>query len=174
MSKSDYQYQAFYCEENIWQLAKQRDESEGEVWFVINPEKSVAMAMQQAAKDQAFLVWDYHVIYYSPTEGIFDLDTLCDFPCEPQQYLQASFLDFLPYLDEKYAPYFRVVSARDYLAEFSSDRTHMLNELGDYTATPPSWSRIGKRSNLTAYHNFDDKQYGEIFNLAQLTGRFLL
>jgi len=171
MAKSDYQYQAFYCEENIWQLAKQRNESDGEVWFIINPQQSVAMAMQQAATDQAFLVWDYHVVYYSPTEGIFDLDTLCDFPCEPQEYLQASFLDFSPSLDEEYAPYFRVIAAKDYLAEFSSDRTHMLDKQGKYSATPPPWSLIGKGSNLSAYRDFHDKQIGDIFSLVQLMER---
>ncbi|HIO91508.1 MAG TPA: hypothetical protein EYG68_01530 [Leucothrix mucor] len=171
MSKINYKYQAYYCEENIWQLAKQRDESDGEVWFIINPNKSVATAMQQAATDQAFVVWDYHVIYYSPTEGIFDLDTLCDFPCEPQQYLQASFLDFLPYLDEEYAPYFRVVSAQDYLNNFSSDRTHMLDESGEYSATPPPWNLIGKEHNLAAYSDFYDKEFGNILSLNQLIKR---
>ena len=174
MTKSNYKYQAFYCEENVWQLAKQRNENDGEVWFIINPNKSVATAMQQAATHQAFVIWDYHVVYYSPTKGIFDLDTLCDFPCEPQHYLQASFLDFLPSLNKEYAPYFRIVLAKDYLTEFSSDRTHMLDKVGEYTAPPPPWALIGKGNNLSAYHNFDDKQYGEIFSLAQLTERFSL
>ena len=172
MTKHDYKYQAFYCEENIWQLAKQRDESDGEVWFIINPDKRIATAMQQAATNHPFIVWDYHVIYYSPTEGIFDLDTLCHFPSKPLEYLRASFLDLLPYIDEEYVPYFRVISAKGYLTEFASDRAHMLNESGEYTATPPAWSLIGKGNNLPAYYNTDDKQYGEIFSLAQLTKRF--
>ncbi len=172
MCKKNYPYQAFYCEENIWQLAKQRNESDGEVWFIINPQNTVATAMQQAAEDQGFVVWDYHVIYYSPSHGIYDLDTLCSFPCLPTHYLQESFANLAPYLEKEYAPYFRVITAVDYLKDFSSDRKHMLDEAGKYHASPPPWSTIGEGNTLSLYYDFNHKQLGEIFSLDEIMERF--
>lgn len=166
--RSDYPYHAFYCEENIWQLAKQRKEDNAQVWFIINPNKSVATALQKVAADQPFVIWDYHVIYYSPSQGIYDFDTLCDFPCATEKYLQHSFLDFKPYLDANYHSYFRVIPAEEYLQRFASDRRHMKDKQGNYLEAPPKWPPIGEGHNLAEFIEFDKKGIGEIFDIESL------
>ena len=164
-------YQAFYCEENIWQLAKQRQEADGEVWFIINAEQMVATAMQKSVEQAPIVLWDYHVVYYSPSEGVFDFDSLCDFPCDAAQYLKLSFEDYIPFLNEEYIPSFRVFSSKAYLEQFSSNRQHMQDEQGNYLHTPPPWDCLGKGNTLSAFIDFDDKCYGEIVSLEQLCAR---
>ena len=167
-----YLYQPYFCEENIWQLAKQRNEADAEVWFIISPNNTVATAMQKSAEQGACIIWDYHVVYYSPHEGVMDFDTCCPFPCEPSQYLELSFNNIQKQVTAEYKPYFRVIPAIDYLKQFSSNRSHMLNDKGKYRQLPPKWPCIGDGNTFSAFIRFDDKAYGNIYSLDDLLLRF--
>lgn len=168
----NYLYQPYFCEENIWQLAKQRDEVDAEVWFILNSNNTVAMAMQKSAEQGACLIWDYHVVYYSPHEGVLDFDTRCSFPCDPRLYLELSFKNIQKYFLMEHRAYFRVISANDYLKQFSSTRKHMLDEKGRYIQSPPEWPCIGNENRLPEFINFNHKVYGKILSLESLLSRF--
>jgi len=135
MIRNSFLHQPYYCEENIWQLAKQlskeRYEEKAEVWFLINKTQTIATAQQRAVEENSFVIWDYHVVYYSPSQGVFDLDTRCPFPCSVNIYLEASFLSIASAISEEYSPYFRVIPASEYIFSFSSSREHMLDENGN-------------------------------------------
>lgn len=177
---NSFRYQPYYCEENIWQLAKKfsrekgeaNDERNGEVWFLINNNQTIATAQQRAVDANSFVIWDYHVVYYSPDKGVFDLDTRCSFPCAVDIYLEASFLSLVSITPREYSPHFRVIPASEYLSLFSSNREHMLDENGNYLQPPPQWSAIGEGNNLASFTDFNNKSIGEIISLKKLISRF--
>lgn len=145
-TREDCAYAAFYCEENVWQLARRKDLAPGAraVIFISNPRRSVAMWNQQVSPPGQPVVWDYHVVLAVQDELqtlIYDLDARGAFPCAASEYLQDSFPvpERLPaYLQ----PWFRVVPVDELLARFSSDRSHMLDESGEYRAPVPPWAPI--------------------------------
>ncbi|EGD77534.1 WDYHV domain-containing protein containing 1 [Salpingoeca rosetta] len=166
-------YTRCYCEENVWKLL--HDEapriSAGDAYnacnaaaavswaacFISNPNKTVAVACQAASQDElGLVVWDYHVVAIGPDPqtgqpSVFDLDTTLPFPCPIEEYWHKAFLtDWLP---PRLHPMFRVVKRDDFLAHFSSDRSHMLRD-GDYIAAPPPYppiQRNGVATNLMKY-----------------------
>ena len=106
-----------------------------------------------AGQSGAPVVWDYHVLvaWYLDDGSpgwIIDLDSTLPFPCPIDEYiasaLQPSHDVFLahPHLQRRY----RVVQASQYLANFSSDRSHMRVERADgrldYTSPPPTYPCI--------------------------------
>jgi hypothetical protein len=70
---------------------------------------------------------------------IHDLDTILLFPCPLSIYLQMSFPDGIP---SDLGPQFRLIPAADYVETFASDRSHMLDEDGNYIHPPPTWPAI--------------------------------
>lgn len=185
MIRNSFLYQPYYCEENIWQLARElsaqrgapkdakRGEEKADVWFLLNKNQSVATAQQRAVEESSFVIWDYHVVYHSLSQGVFDLDTRCPFPCSVDAYLEASFLSIATVISEDYLPYFRVLPASEYLSLFSSNREHMLDEGGYYLQPPPEWATIGDGSNLALFIDFDNQSLGQILSLEQLISRYL-
>ena len=185
MIRNSFLYQPYYCEENIWQLARElsarrgagqeakRGEEKADVWFLINKNQSIATAQQRAVAESSFVIWDYHVVYYSPSQGVFDLDTRCPFPCSVYTYLEASFLSIASGISEDYLPCFRVLPASEYLSLFSSNREHMLDEGGHYLQPPPEWPTIGNGSNLASFTDFEDQSLGRILSLEQLISTYL-
>lgn len=153
-------------------MAKQRQEKDAEVWFISNSDKNVAVAMQKGSDDSPIIVWDYHVVYFSPAFGVFDFDSLCNFPSKPAYYLKSSFADCRPYLSEEFSPYFRVLPAVEYCQQFASDRTHMLDDQGGYLHEPPQWDTIGSANNFPSYIDFENKETGNIFSLEEMLERF--
>ncbi len=181
MMRNSFRYQPYYCEENIWQLAKTisrkkegvKAEEEAEVWFLINKDQTVATAQQRAVDANSLVIWDYHVVYYSPVKGVFDFDTRCSFPCEVGVYLQTSFLSHVSATPREFHPHFRVMSASEYLSLFSSNREHMRDEKGHYLQPPPQWTAIGEGNNLTSFIDVDNQELGDIVSLEELVSRFL-
>jgi len=170
--RSNFLHQPYYCEENIWQLAKVLDEKEAEVWFIINENKTIATAQQRAVAVNSWVIWDYHVVYYSPDKGILDLDTRCTFPCAVDTYLTASFLSIASVITEAHKPYFRIIPANEYLMLFASNREHMLDHEGNYTQPSPEWPAIGNGNNLASFIDYNDESIGDIISLDKLRSRY--
>jgi protein N-terminal glutamine amidohydrolase len=178
MNRQDCPYQAFYCEENIWQLCQQNPfkNSQTKVCFIFNAMNCVPMLAQRAAKgrfEAAF--WDYHVILLQQKDElwqVWDLDSLLPFPISLANYLNASFSESIPSI---YQPSFRVLNSPLFLEEFCSDRSHMLDAFGHYHAPVPNWpapARAGEQSNLLSFIN--EKSFvGIIYDQASLRHTFV-
>ncbi|KAI8989463.1 N-terminal glutamine amidase-domain-containing protein [Pilobolus umbonatus] len=149
-------YTSHYCEENIYMLCKTINEKYPEliddctVIFISNEERKIPMWMQKAAGPVDPVVWDYHVILLYENEAcplILDVDTLLPFPCPADIYTVETLKPQLV-LQKQYERYFRLIPATMYLREFASDRSHMLNEMGEYSAPPPIYPPIKTKGRL--------------------------
>jgi hypothetical protein len=164
-------YQAYYCEENVWQLCRERQGSPGArtAVFISNALASCPVWNQRAGRGQP-VFWDYHVVLLShePFE-IWDLDTTLGMPVPALDYLEQSFDAGVP---APLLPMFRLVDADVFLETFASDRAHMLDEDGRYREPPPSWPPIGKApSNLMRFVDMEQPFLGEVLTLAELMAR---
>ena len=55
-------------------------------------------------------------------------------------------------LRPEFLPWFRVIEQEDFIVNFSSDRSHMIDSQGHYVEPPPPWERPGEgNSNLQDY-----------------------
>ena len=120
-----------------------------------------------SSKKMEYVCWDYHVIVircinskedddHGEGDGtakvktkteVLDIDTWLPYPCPIDEYLARSFPhamnDNSSKCDPEYLPFFRVVSAQNYLKYFYSDRMHMYNkERGEWLAQPPNYAPI--------------------------------
>ncbi|EEB05436.2 hypothetical protein SJAG_00450 [Schizosaccharomyces japonicus yFS275] len=175
------QYTPCYCEENIYQLAKLFD-GQGQVVFITTKTKTTPIWEQKVGKEpDGLVVWDYHVVFLSRGTdnndwNVWDFDSKLPFPTtwseyrykalkRVQQTYEGNVLDpDSPCLERC----FRVVSAKQYLDHFSSDRSHMRTETGDWLAPPPLYPPIGKgrSSNLETYldmqTHIEDSVFGRV------------
>ena len=86
--REDYTYTRYFCEENIWLLAKSLIDrgipaDDLQVLILSTPSESVVLFNQRAAPEGAPLSWDYHVILQATLDGhpyIFDFDSRLAFP----------------------------------------------------------------------------------------------
>lgn len=164
-------YAPFYCEENVWHLAKEGVGGDPSfVVFISNPQKSCALWAQRSASSADMpVLWDYHVILVSaPSDGalVWDLDTRLGFPVRLRDYLDGTF----PYgeaLRETLLPRFRVLPAATYVERFASDRSHM-HEGDDWRAPPPEWPTIGEGMNLFDFVDTEREFAGEVGGLPWL------
>jgi len=141
----EYPYAAYYCEENVYRLALLRERAgsvAGSVVCISNESREVALTGQRAGHGPAGLVvWDYHVIYVE--DGfVYDLDSVLAVPSPYAEYRAATFVGGWYREHERYAPVFSVIARADYLAAFSSDRSHMRDRDGSWRAPPPPWPPI--------------------------------
>lgn len=175
LDRGSVPYGAFFCEENIWHLAQHEGLAGADryVAFISNPDSSVALWGQQVAPPGEPVVWDYHVVLFARHHGridVYDLDSRLDFPTEMQDYLRETF-PFSGRLPEVFRPLFRVVPAERFVAEFSSDRSHM-NRPDTVVRPAPPWPPISNReggpSNLMRFVAMDDGFLGEVLDLAGL------
>jgi hypothetical protein len=170
--KFEHQYQAYFCEENIWHLAKA---IKGTVLFISNMNQRIAVFEQTLAShpDDA-VIWDYHVVLAARGQ-IYDFDSQLDFPCPAQRYLEHTFRpqdhDYsisqpkpaasgacgqekalhepAPTRSDqhKHQHFIRLIPSEDFRRYFHSDRSHMKNEEGHWAAIPPTWPPILNNSN---------------------------
>lgn len=154
LDRNAFPYAACYCEENTYLLIRRLAEQHGSdglyAVFVSNPERRTPIWRQRAASAAAgpggcCVCWDYHSwavrTRRSGEEGgslVYDLDTTLEpFP-----------VPFAVYRREALRPcagparLYRIVPAREMLASFSSDRSHMRTADGGWTAAPPAWAPI--------------------------------
>ncbi|KAH8611736.1 putative N terminal glutamine amidase [Trypanosoma vivax] len=148
-------YASYYCEENAYKLieilSKDHLLLEESVFavFISNKLKATPLWMQRLCVGDDPVLWDYHVIVLviGAVGGdsdrskrralVFDSDTVLPYPCDALEYVEKSLRPWKS-LPSDYEPLLRVVPARDYIAYFSSDRSHMSTA----TALPPSWPPI--------------------------------
>ncbi len=161
MQREDCKYTPFYCEENVWHLAQEIPGRASQVVLISNPAREVLMFRQRGFREVA--VWDYHVIL--AVDGVvYDLDTSLSFPCPVTTYLARSFAADAP---ARHAPWFRVVAASRFVAEFASDRRHMRDAAGGFLHAPPPWPAIhaARGSNLMQFIDMQRTFTGVVYDL---------
>jgi hypothetical protein len=151
--RASLDYQARYCEENVWRLLAHPVLAGRRAWAVlVSSEAGHFFALRQSAGRAAdgFVCWDYHVFgVVEEPDGrrwALDLDSELPFPSLLTDYLAET---FLPLRHQPAAPRFRLMAAADYVAELASDRTHMRNPDGSYLAPPPPWPAPGRGKSNT-------------------------
>lgn len=156
-------YQAYFCEENAWQVARRALESglDCEIWIISNAQARVAVWGQKLSSSPRMpVVWDYHVVVRVFGDGfgdqVVDPDARPSHPKDVLAWLTRSFppgheallrdVGLLP-------PRFRVVSGMSYLERFASDRRHMLSDDGQYRHPAPPWQALSPSG--PEVHNLD-------------------
>jgi protein N-terminal glutamine amidohydrolase len=172
--RSRYNYCPQYCEENVWHLCQepQLDRTESKVVVISNEQKACALWHQRAALRSGLPVfWDYHVVLLSETKSwfVWDLDSTLRLPVIATQYLDKTF-PTVPRESDKYRPMFRIIDAADYVAGFSSDRSHMRDKEGKWLAPPPPWPLIlaGGPLSLSKLIDFRPRTSPECITLTRL------
>lgn len=167
-------YQAYYCEENVWRALQHPGLQAHPTFavFISNAGRLCPVWGMRAAESHHHPVfWDYHVVLLErrPTRWfIWDSDTLFGLPCEAAAYVQHSFrFDLKP----EFQPFFRVVDRDTFLAQFRSDRGHMLKG-ASWQAPPPPWPLPGggAPSNLDQFIDMGDAGPGTVYDIAGLIG----
>ncbi|KAI0232979.1 Protein N-terminal glutamine amidohydrolase [Lamellibrachia satsuma] len=145
-------YTKSYCEENVWKLCEHVQLSGHPsklqhcyAVFISNEKKAVPIWKQKASTDaQVPIIWDYHVIFLYEGETVtlvYDIDSVLSFPCSFDTYIREA-LPQDDLLKPEFRRYFRVVCANTFLANFASDRKHMLKDNTDWMMPPPSYPCI--------------------------------
>lgn len=169
-----FKYTSAYCEENIWHLASE-DRFRGldaKVVLVTGPGSHRKLWFQRCSEHDSIPVhWDYHVILLVRDDNwqVWDLDTTLDLPVNASSYFRKTFRG----PDESFNNanvIFRTINAKEYIENFSSDRSHMKLPSGDWAAPPPSWPPIMKRDspNLMEWLDSESDGPGELLTLEQI------
>lgn len=135
-------YSAFFCEENIWHLARAEQSADRYALLFFNAFGQIAVRQQKVFEAAATGCWDYHVVLLDAGQAlVYDYDTRLGSPVDAQRYLRQTFppQQSLPLQFRSLA---RVVPAREYARHFSSDRSHMLDADGAALAPFPDWPAI--------------------------------
>jgi len=153
-------YTAFFCEENIWQLTESiPTELLGNfnVLFLTNESKSIAVMNQKAAQGQSHIIWDYHVILHDTKQKvIYDFDSTLGMTTDEEEYFYGTFGNQNA-LQNNFRTKILAIPAKEYLQDFSSDRSHMIDETGKKVSPFPSWPKIlqGTCLDLSMLMNLD-------------------
>ena len=146
-------YQAYYCEENAWQIVA-RAQIQGvpsEVWVIGNSSARIALWGQRLAPSPRVpVVWDYHVVACLRPPGapamVLDPDSSVAGPLIAGHWFAATCppgAAGLIGLAGLQLPRVRIIAGDSYLTEFSSDRRHMANGSGGFIRPPPPWPCLG-------------------------------
>ena len=179
MERQDFHYTPYYCEENVWYLCQEPLFAglPRKVVFILDPEKGAVPFWGQrgASSPDVPVYWDYHVVLFcSQTSwAVWDLDTLIGFPVGVQEYLEKTFPDSetWPICSQ---PVFRVIDGEEFIATFSSARSHMRSPSGEWLAPPPPWSPLLKGSIITfdRFIELNSDWVGELLTLDEMQSRF--
>lgn len=147
----DYPYQPFYCEENVWKLCEARASAGRIAYAILIRAEGPAFPIlsQRLAPPGQPLFWDYHVVY-AEAGMVWDRDSALGFPVPAALYLERSFFPE-ERLRESDRPRFRALPAAEWLADFSSDRSHMRGPEGSWLRPPPPWPSIGRGNALPSF-----------------------
>ncbi|XP_060864842.1 protein N-terminal glutamine amidohydrolase [Metopolophium dirhodum] len=181
--KSDCMYTACFCEENIWQLAKlildlnkSTPNMKCYVIFVSNYNKCVHLWNQNSSHNEGLVFWDYHVfliVQHLDKTLVFDMDTRLPFPVPFAQYSKEAIRE--EFKESHSKRYFKVVDADVFVAQFSSDRNHMIEE-GGWMSPPPPYPPIlneDKVHNLDNFISMDpSNEFGPVLTLEEFKARF--
>ena len=140
-------YTPLFCEENIWQLARQLvddgvDAATLQVIVISNPQRQVMLLKQRNGSELGYVVWDYHVVLRQregEVDSIYDFDTLLSFCSNSRDYLGATF-GAQQKMPPTYRAQLRVIPAASYLRNFSSSRRHMDGQIPEEAF--PAWEMI--------------------------------
>ena len=173
-------YTSCFCEENIYHLCAELQNKECiseeivsskldgvHVVFISNEKEAFPLWCQKSAadSDNSPVVWDYHVLLIdlsSQEPRVYDLDTKLEFGCSTKEYCcKAIRFDVL--LNAELEPLFRVLTAKEYLDYFSSNRSHMMNSGKEH----PKWKLI-KGNKAKSDHEL--RTYIEMRNPTELNG----
>ncbi|KAJ6546534.1 N-terminal glutamine amidase-domain-containing protein [Mycena vulgaris] len=189
-------YTPFYCEENVFLLCEafMARGQEAFVVFISNELKTVALWNQKLSRDaQSVVVWDYHVVLWLHTPDqrnwIYDFDTRLAVPCPMKDYLHHTFREDTP---RSYQSLFRVVPGPTYVANFASDRSHMVfmvpsnesipensNASSLYRSPPPCYAPL-RGSEATMANNLmrsfvsmvpSEETFGHVYDLKGMLRR---
>ena len=176
MPTGDFKYTPRYCEENIWQLARE-DCFHGQETIVAlisghGPYRKLWF-QSSAEYPGAPVLWDYHVILLSRQDGwqVWDLDTTLCLPESASSYFSKTFLP--ANVDAEHSDVIlRLMAAQDYVDNLSSDRSHMRLPSGDWAAPPPEWPMIanGEKSILLNWLDVSFENPGQLLTLAEFMG----
>ncbi|GMI77124.1 Gln-specific amino-terminal (Nt)-amidase [Hibiscus trionum] len=168
LDASDLDHTPFYCEENVYFLCKKlcssgiadAHGSDLFVLFISNENKQIPLWHQKASnRADGVILWDYHVICVQRkkdggTHLVWDLDSSLTFPCPLATYVSETVRPSFQLFSE-FKRFFRVVHAPLFLHHFASDRRHMKDSEGNWTAHPPPYEPIvaedGSVHNLNEY-----------------------
>ena len=179
MSRRDFRYTPFYCEENIWHLAQEECFRGREAFVSIISGKGIYRRLwfqSQAEDHESPIYWDYHVVLlvYDGGWRAWDLDTTLGLPVPAHIYFQKTFLNSGINL-ENCDVILRLIDSGNYVRSFSSDHSHMRSPTGDWLAPPPEWPRIlqGGKSNLLEWLDVDRDHPGQVKTLAEFMSNFI-
>jgi protein N-terminal glutamine amidohydrolase len=179
--RSNYCYQAFYCEENVWQLASDArivGDERAVIWISNALRACPLWEQRNAPSADECVIWDYHVIFATRTSGqryIYDLDSSLSWPASFEEYFARTFPKTERIFETEYAPHFRVIAANDYVRTFSSDRYHMRDQRGNWRAPPPKWPCIQAQKgemNLQQFIDMSAPFVGTTFDLYSISSLF--
>jgi hypothetical protein len=167
-------YQAYYCEENVWRLLARTELAACHSWAVImSSRSSYFVVLRQSAGRPAdgLVCWDYHVFaVVDDPDGqrlALDFDSNLPFPYPLERYLDESFPSIMPV---PLQPHFRLIEGQEYLAGLASDRSHMRRPDGSYTATPPPWPapRGEGPGTIMSWIDISSSSPGVLYDLARM------
>ncbi|MBA3708841.1 MAG: hypothetical protein H0W83_08500 [Planctomycetes bacterium] len=175
MSAADgFDYQPFYCEENIWRLCQHPRFAGDELFVAIiaNPAGAVRCRHQRAAGSTTYVDWDYHVVAFTCWEdgwNAWDFDSSLGLPTGAEDYLASTFrADDAPELQ----PTFRVMPGAAYVRALRSDRAHMRHRDGRWLQPPPTWAApLTGTTPLMDLIDMDCGLPGEVLSLGELRQR---
>ncbi|EOY09230.1 N-terminal glutamine amidohydrolase isoform 1 [Theobroma cacao] len=168
LDASDFNHTPCYCEENVYFLCKKLcsngiADAQGSDLFVVfisNDNKQIPLWHQKASnRADGVILWDYHAICIQrkrdgDTHLVWDLDSSLPFPCPLATYVSETVRPSFQLFSE-FQRFFRVVHAPIFLCHFASDRRHMKDSEGNWTAQPPTYETIvaedGSVHNLNEY-----------------------
>ncbi|XVF56153.1 hypothetical protein PTKIN_Ptkin06aG0094300 [Pterospermum kingtungense] len=114
------------------------------------------------------ILWDYHVICVQRKKDgdtlVWDLDSSLPFPCPLATYVSETVRPSFQLFSE-FQRFFRIVHAPLFLRHFASDRRHMKDSEGNWTAPPPTYEPIVSEDGCV--HNLNE--YNEIHAADVLT-----
>jgi len=181
MTERRLPYQPYYCEENVWKLLE-GDHLSGRERFALvvsNTEGACPMWTQRHSPDPGRpVVWDYHVVALTRDGDsicLWDLDSELGRPLSLGAWLEGTFprVERLP---SRFRPRFRIVPAPIYLEVFSSDRSHMRDEEGEWKRPPPEWPAIFREDrgmNLDRFTDMEADFVGDVSPYWELRSRLL-
>ncbi|MDN3690081.1 hypothetical protein [Cyclobacterium jeungdonense] len=151
MAERLYNYTKNYCEENIWHLCQHPDlkSLKKKVLIISNETRNCSFWHQKSMLETDPVCWDYHVVLLVFDQGmwsIYDLDSSLELPVPLDSYLNLTFGPANE--NSENAPYFKSFSSAFFTNAFSSDRSHMKDEAGNWIFSPPSWPKIEQEHSL--------------------------
>jgi hypothetical protein len=183
----EFEYCAYYCEENIWRALHKLQATDAELRdlhcvFMSNDNETVPFWSMRNATNGGDrpLVYDYHVVGIGVSSGVayvIDLDNAHGSLTTFDEYCRAV-LQTTRALPPMFRRMYRVVTAEELFATFSSNRSHMLNDDGTHKAPPPNWACIQVAdqpdNNLfDKFVNMHSTEIGRVFDQQQAFETFV-